>query len=268
MTRDATAAGIILGTTSYMSPEQARARTVDRRTDIWAFGCCWFESLTCERAFEGQAVADVISAIVSREPDWSLLPRETPSPLRELLRACIEKDVERRLDDIGRVRELLSAPSKRPLRRFALAALGLGIVATIAWFALRREEGTDRTASSRAAVAVLPFTVRGSSEIAYLGEGMVNLLSTKLDGAGDLRSVDSRALLSLVKRRGLDLADPETSRRLAEELDASHYVTGDIVEASGRIQIEAALYESGRDGELACGPLAKGDTATFDSWIR
>jgi tetratricopeptide (TPR) repeat protein len=90
---------------------------------------------------------------------------------------------------------------------------------------------------------------------------MVNLLGTKLDGAGNLRSVDSRALLSLVKRRGLDLLDPSESRSLANELDASHYVTGDILEAGGRIQIEAALYPSAGEGEPLVRASAEGDTA-------
>ncbi len=93
--------GIILGTPSYMSPEQARGRPVDKRADIWAFGCVLYETLTGTRAFEGETASDAIAAILSGEPDWNRLPRDTSEPVRRLLRRCLEKDTARRLRDAG-----------------------------------------------------------------------------------------------------------------------------------------------------------------------
>ncbi|MDQ2979989.1 MAG: serine/threonine protein kinase, partial [Acidobacteriota bacterium] len=98
---DQTGSGVILGTAEFMSPEQARGKTTDKRTDIWAYGCILFEMLSGRRAFSGETVSDAIAAILTREPDWTRLPRETPSHIRDLLGRCLEKDPNRRLRDIG-----------------------------------------------------------------------------------------------------------------------------------------------------------------------
>ena len=87
-----TQAGLILGTAAYMSPEQARGRPVDRRADIFAFGCVFYEMLTGRRPFDGEDVADVLGAVLKTEPDWSLLPSDVPVNIRRLLRACLAKD--------------------------------------------------------------------------------------------------------------------------------------------------------------------------------
>jgi eukaryotic-like serine/threonine-protein kinase len=94
----------IVGTAAYMSPEQARGRPVDRRTDIWAFGCVMFEMLADRQTFAGETVSDSIAAILGREPDWTALPAATPPPLLRLLTRCLEKDPRRRLRDIGDAR--------------------------------------------------------------------------------------------------------------------------------------------------------------------
>jgi Tol biopolymer transport system component len=104
MSRMATRAGMILGTAAYMSPEQAKGKTVDRRTDIWAFGCVFFEMLTGKRPFDGETVTDVLAAVVRAEPEWSLLPSNTPRAIRDLLRRCLKKDVKQRLQAIGDAR--------------------------------------------------------------------------------------------------------------------------------------------------------------------
>jgi serine/threonine-protein kinase len=93
--------GVILGTAAYMSPEQARGRSVDRRADIWAFGCVLYEMLTGRQAFDGESVVDTLAAVMHRDPDWGDLPRTTPSSVRRLLRRCLQKDPARRLRDIG-----------------------------------------------------------------------------------------------------------------------------------------------------------------------
>jgi serine/threonine-protein kinase len=96
-----TAAGVILGTAAYMSPEQAKGLPIDRRADIWAFGCVLYEMLTGKRAFDGDDVTDTLVALISKEPDWSRLPASTPAPIRRLLRRCLAKPVKERLQSIG-----------------------------------------------------------------------------------------------------------------------------------------------------------------------
>jgi len=104
ITHQATRAGVILGTAAYMSPEQARGKAVDKRTDIWSFGCVLYECLTGRALFQGETVSDLIARILEREPDWSVLPANTPPRVRELLKRCIRKDPKERLRDIGDAR--------------------------------------------------------------------------------------------------------------------------------------------------------------------
>ena len=121
-THEATREGIILGTPYYMSPEQVRGQTLDRRTDIWSFGCVLFESLSGQRPFAGQTGPDIFAAILEREPNWELLPPEVPPPILGLLERCFRKDPGRRLRDIGDARiELADATDPAPTPR-ALAA--------------------------------------------------------------------------------------------------------------------------------------------------
>jgi serine/threonine protein kinase len=100
----ATEAGVLLGTPAYMSPEQARGLAVDRRTDIWAFGCLLYELLTGRQAFQGDTASDSLAAVLEREPDMAILPAGTPPGVRSLLRHCLEKDPKRRLRDIADAR--------------------------------------------------------------------------------------------------------------------------------------------------------------------
>jgi Tol biopolymer transport system component len=105
-----TAAGLILGTAAYMSPEQARGKPVDKRADIWAFGVVLFEMLAGQRLFDGETVSDVLAAVLAREIDWSRLPAETPPPVRHALERCLERDPRQRLRDIADARHDLQPP--------------------------------------------------------------------------------------------------------------------------------------------------------------
>jgi len=143
LTIQGTQAGMILGTAAYMAPEQARGAIVDKRADIWAFGCVLYEMLTGVRLFRGGSITDILAAVVRAEPDWSALPAATPTSLRRLLRRCLEKDRKRRLPDIGVALLELddaatessapSAPPVAPSRRNALrwggAAIGVAAAA-------------------------------------------------------------------------------------------------------------------------------------------
>jgi Tol biopolymer transport system component len=148
----ATAAGVILGTAAYMSPEQARGRAVDRRTDIWAFGCVLFEMLTGRRAFDSDdTISDVVAAILKSDVEWSTLPADTPAELRTLLRRCLHKDRAKRLPHIGLARVEIddvlagqtegapaapAAPRRAPWRLvmpWALALVALAAAAVAVW---------------------------------------------------------------------------------------------------------------------------------------
>jgi serine/threonine-protein kinase len=140
----ATHAGVILGTAAYMSPEQARGKAVDKRTDVWAFGCVLYEMLTGRRAFSSDEVSDTLAFVITRDVDWDVLPKETPAPVRRLLRRCLEKDRTRRLRDVGDAcldlndiaggadAGQVSGPDVRPRRRslgIGLAGLAIGAAA-------------------------------------------------------------------------------------------------------------------------------------------
>ncbi len=162
VTEAATRAGVLLGTAAYMSPEQARGKPVDKRTDIWAFGCVLYECLTGKQAFPGETVSDAVAGILKSEPDWARLPAETPPGLRALLPRCLQKDPARRLHDIADARleieEALARPtaaapsaipatrSPAPWRRLAgFWAIGIltGAVITLAfWHLWHRREPT------------------------------------------------------------------------------------------------------------------------------
>ncbi|MEO5894462.1 MAG: protein kinase [Vicinamibacterales bacterium] len=129
--------GMILGTAAYMAPEQAKGRVVDRRADIWAFGCVVYEMLTAKRAFPGEDITDTLAAIVRAEPDWTALPAATPASLRRLLRRCLEKDARQRLSSMGDARLDLNeredpqttAPAGSLRRSIPMSALAGSVVA-------------------------------------------------------------------------------------------------------------------------------------------
>ena len=168
-TLDATRAGLIMGTAGYMSPEQASGRPVDKRADIWAFGCVLFEMLARNRAFAADTLPETIAAILEREPDWSLLPRETPRPVLRLIERCLEKDPKQRLRDIGDARfeldriirgdadepdgEILAAETRTWRTRTKAAAAAAALFAALSigliWFALASDnvDAGDRRVS-------------------------------------------------------------------------------------------------------------------------
>jgi serine/threonine protein kinase len=113
LTAVATSEGVVMGTPSYMSPEQARGLSVDKRTDIWAFGCVLYEMLAGREAFPGATASDRMAAVLEREPDLPALPLATPPAVRDLLRRCLEKDPKRRLRDIGDAQPELEEPGVR-----------------------------------------------------------------------------------------------------------------------------------------------------------
>jgi len=189
----ATSPGLILGTAAYMSPEQAKGRAVDRRTDIFAFGAVLYEILTGGPAFDGKDVGGILASVIEREPDWSKLPSTVPFRIRELLRRCLEKDPKKRRRDAGDLRldivQAMAEPAEalpqvtaaaRPSR---LVWMGLAVAAAIVlgflYFyrapetrplvRLRVDLGPDALAGLRTTVAISPdgtriaFPIRGAN---------------------------------------------------------------------------------------------------------
>ncbi|MGI8785001.1 MAG: protein kinase domain-containing protein [Acidobacteriota bacterium] len=116
--------GVILGTAAYMSPEQARGRTVDKRSDIWSFGCVLYECLAGRQAFRGDSVTDVLATIIHKDPDWQALPAETPAAIRELLERLLKKDRNHRFRDIGDARIVIEEVAADPSKRQPVATTG------------------------------------------------------------------------------------------------------------------------------------------------
>jgi len=214
LSHQATRAGVILGTASYMSPEQARGKTVDRRADIWSFGVVLLEMLTGRPTFSGESATDVLAAVVTSEPDLDRLPTETPSTVRRLLKRCLDRDPKRRLRDIGEARVLLEsngsgtlqpAPeqvvvSDRKSRRRTWLAAAFAVVALAAAAAFLAGQATapnplDDLRSSR-----LTFRRGAVSGARFAPDGQTIVYSASWDGEPlDLFSVrtdvrESRAM--------------------------------------------------------------------------
>jgi eukaryotic-like serine/threonine-protein kinase len=138
MSMMASNAGLILGTAAYMSPEQAKGKPVDRRTDVFAFGCVLYEMLTGRPVFEGETVSDILARVIEREPDWKRLPSGLSPRIHELLRRCLEKDPKKRRRDMGDVLMDLDSPfplgelAAPPARRVRVAMAAIFILGTLA----------------------------------------------------------------------------------------------------------------------------------------
>jgi serine/threonine protein kinase len=161
----ATRAGVILGTAAYMAPEQARGNVVDKRADIWAFGCVLYEMLAGRRAFEGDEVSETLAAVLRGEPDWDVLPADVPAAIRVLLKRCLQKDRSRRVGDISTALLLIEEAASFSGGQATAAARSAGPprlslwrrVATpvAAWltggdgqrFLMLKQAGTDQTAA-------------------------------------------------------------------------------------------------------------------------
>jgi serine/threonine-protein kinase len=201
-----TSAGVILGTAAYMAPEQAKGKTVDRRADIWAFGCVLFEILTGRRAFEGDAVTDTLAGILRGEPEWQALPAETPPAIRRLLRRCLEKDPRQRLQAIGDARieiveaaignrseRTVAAPVLAPRRRGRWVVPLAAVIATplliAATWKLKPAPAPD-VRVTRSLIALEPFDERKP-----LADGQPRPRAPRPDRTALVLSPDGRTLV-------------------------------------------------------------------------
>jgi Tol biopolymer transport system component len=187
-----TRAGIILGTATYMAPEQARGRRVDKRADVWAFGAVLFEMLTGRRAFDGEDVADVLGAVVRLEPDWRSLSPDVPPPVRLLLQRCLVKDPRERVADMAAALFVLrhqsgnTTPATRPAssssrRTWWVAAVAIAVALAVAAFAFRTYN------PGRLELAPVTFTIAPPEDASFGGparggSGTATQLAVSPDG--------------------------------------------------------------------------------------
>jgi serine/threonine protein kinase len=202
LTMRATREGIILGTPAYMSPEQARGQVVDKRADVWAFGCVLFEMLTGRMAFGGATLSDTLAAVIEREPSWQALPESTPPAIDKLLRRCLTKPVERRLRDIGDAVLELESP---------IAADSVPAAAPPAHRqSLPARTGVFVAAAALAAAAVVAGSSpwwRGTREAAQALESMTRLTSDAGLTTEPSISADGRVIAYASNRGGEDNLD-------------------------------------------------------------
>jgi Flp pilus assembly protein TadD/TolB-like protein/predicted Ser/Thr protein kinase len=243
--------GEIVGTPEFMSPEQARGKETDRRTDVWAFGCILFEMLSGKRAFTGETVSDAIASILQQEPDWKALPARTPPRVRELLQKCLEKDAGRRLRDAGDARLEIEAtlagmsgaavhartfaPGVR--WRIVAAAVAGAALAIVAYFVLRsRPPATD--AAKPRQLAVLPFrNLTNAAEGEAWGVGLADTVSARLSNIAGLQVVTPRA--------AVEAADPNaTLASIARRLGANTLLSGTLQREKDRFRITYRLLDA------------------------
>src|SRR5262245_24822235 len=213
--RSATTDGLILGTAPYMSPEQARGKEVDRRTDVWAFGCILFECLTAHPSFGGETVSDVIAHILDQEPDWDDIPAAAPPRLRDLIRRCLTKDANERPRDIGDLRRELGA-----------------ILTDIS------APGHAHKVSSVPSLAVLYFeNLANDPESDYSCARITEVRLTDLSKIKGLRGASRNAV---TRYRGAPVDIP----RGANELGVRAVLEGSVRRAGDRVRISAQLINA------------------------
>jgi serine/threonine-protein kinase len=273
-----TETGIALGTAAYMAPEQATGeRGVDGRADQYALAVACWELLTGRPPFEGPTAAAIVAqrftgpvpSVRSDRPD-------VPGAVDQVLRRALALSPADRFESVGAfvraLGEAVTAPepaattvlrAPRPGRRRGLVvAAAVALLLALAALLLRVPAPREARASDPRLVAVFPFAIRADSTLAYLGEGMVDLLSTGLEGAGDLRSVDPRAVLRLSRDGGLE--DPERARHAAGRLGAGRFVLGSLFEVGGRLRATAALYDEAGERRSVAEASAADESGLFE----
>jgi serine/threonine protein kinase/Flp pilus assembly protein TadD len=219
--------GHIIGTPAYMSPEQARGQPIDKRSDIWSFGCVLYEMLTGMVLFKGQTASDSLANILKTEPNFQPLPESTPANIRALLRHCLEKNPHRRLRDMGDI------------------AITLEDTATELQHVTLRTESvkTDRTQPTKA-IAVLPFeNLSSNQEQEYFADGMTDALIAELGKIEALRVISRTSSMHF---KGTDKKVPE----IAKELGVDAVVEGSVLKVGNDVRITVQLIDGRIDTHL------------------
>lgn len=257
-----TGTGFSLGTPAYMSPEQvAGLHDLDSRTDIFSLGCVLFEMLIGELPYTGRtAQAAMAKRILSPAPAVAEKRPDVPEYVATAVARALAAEREDRFERASDFAAALENPSafSRPstvapstadwrhrwlTRRRTTIALGAGVAALLAFGILSRREPIGSTSArlSPTAVAVFPFEIHGGAEVQYLREGIPDLLRTNLAGAGDIRSIDSRALFSAIRQRKAESVDLPMAKALARQFGAATLVTGSATAAGSVLRITARI---------------------------
>jgi len=271
-----TATGMVLGTPDYMSPEQAFGReALDGRSDIYSLGTVIFEMLAGRRPFIGTTPQAVLAQIVTEPvPSVRSIRAEIPAHIDEIVQRSLAKEPEKRFGSAAEMAAALSAitsgvtaapagvttASWPPSRMVSLAAAAaiLVIVGGGAWM-LSHKGSRALTAANR--IAVLPFAVHGGPQLAYLGDGIVDLLSRNLEGANDVRTVDPGTVITAVRKASAapSVVDAAAGHALARVVSAGEFVLGSVDGSSSQMRIQASLYE-GEEAEPSAHASVEGDT--------
>lgn len=258
-----------MGTPDYMSPEQIVTEDIDHRSDIFSFGIILYELICGKLPFTGERDISVLYAILNEDPPPLTQYRsDVPELLQYIIAKSLQKDVQKRFTTVHEILKLLkdgadSGNGKKPPKikhaaksnrrrislRFAIIAGLLLLLATayaiMQWYQQSPAGDSSREIfDTRTEIAVLPFSVRGDAEYDYLAEGMAQLLSAKLNGAGELRVINPRAVLGLINQQKIALADPEIISKISRGLKADFFILGTILVVDDRLSIDAFLYNS------------------------
>jgi len=214
--------GRVIGTPAYMSPQQARGKETDHRTDIWSFGCMMYQMLTGQLPFEGETATDTLARIIEREPDWQALPKKTPENVRTLLRRCLEKDSDRRLGDIDdaiiEMTETLGMPKVTlPVRlRRKVVTIGLTVIVVLSgvavWFALGKKD---------IRLVVLPFETMESIQNEDVTAGITSEITDHLAKIHGLCVISHRSARQYKHTN-------KTTRKIADELRVDYILEGTV----------------------------------------
>ena len=248
-----TETGMVLGTPSYMSPEQGAGESaLDGRSDVYSLGCVLYEMLAGEPPFSGPTAQAIFARrMTDPVPSLRTVRERVPEQVERAIATALARAPADRYTTAAQFAVALSEgavpalPPRRglPIRRAVGAAIALVLLVGIGLAVLKTKSG-PALAVSATRVAVLPFAVRGSESFVYLAEGMVDLLSRNLDGAGDLRTIDPGTILTAVARNsGTEVLDVERGRAIARRVGAGLYVLGSIHAVGGRMRIQAVLYD-------------------------
>jgi serine/threonine protein kinase/tetratricopeptide (TPR) repeat protein len=269
--------GRIIGTPAYMSPEQARGKAVDHRTDIWSFGCIMYEILTGHLPFEGETATDTLAYIIEREPNWDILPERIPTDIRILLSNCLEKEPHRRLHDMGDIAVTLKdtatklqnsalpmesteadhiqsmAVLRRALPWLVTVVVGalvviLGFIIVLKFGELPKERQGKSISESAVTpiktIVVLPFeNLSGDPNQEYFVNGMTDALSAELGKLKALRVI-SRTSSMRYKNTDKDILT------IAKELGVDAVIEGSVLKAGDDVRITAQLVDGRIDTHL------------------
>ncbi len=253
-----TETGLAMGTPAYMSPEQAAGeRTVDRRTDLYSLGCVLYEMLAGEPPFTGPTPQAVIAKRIVEPVPHLRTVRDVPAALEQVVTRALARVPADRFATAEEFAQALEAassmelPATRPvaaprdrrtwrLARRAIVATGAVLLAA-AVLAILRLGKPQQGVVPVTRVAVLPFSVAAGADLAYLGPGMVDLLSRNLDGAGEIRTLDAATVITALRKAGVSAGDALRAREVVHRLGAGGIVQGTISAAGTRLRIQAEL---------------------------